>query len=139
MQELQEYVMKNAVRGDCVCGKCADAVKNPKQPQGHTADMIFFKVSAGPDANADRLRELIKANVRGSFCDVDLFDGEEHSYLEVGGWIGDQGAALMLMGLGSILGLWKLLTPYTVLGSKLPKEVAMQAAGAGYVSIKAGG
>jgi len=137
MQALQGYVMENAVRGDCTCGKCFDAPVNPQQPQGHTVDMIFFKVAAGPKANADKLKELVKANIQGDSCDVDLFDGKEHSYLEIGGWIGDQGLALMLMGMGTVLGLWDLLTPRTILGSLIPDDMVQQMAGAGYISIKA--
>lgn len=74
---------------------------------------------------------------RGAFNECDLFDGKEHSYLEVGGWIGDQGLALMLMGLGTVLGLWKLLTPRTILGAMADDDLAMRMAGIGYVSIMA--
>ncbi len=41
------------------------------------------------------------------------------------------------MGLGSLLGLWQLLTPYTVLGKDTAPELAMQMAGVGFVSIQA--
>lgn len=132
---MSEY----AERGACRCGKCADAPPNPdqQQPKGHTADMMFFEVSAKNGADPEKLRELVKGNHGGVFGSVDMFDGQEHSYLEVGGWIGDQGLALMLMGLGTVLGLWKLLTPKTLLGNTLPKELQMQMAGQGYVSIQA--
>ena len=33
------------------------------------------------------------------------------SYIEVGGEIGDQGAALQLFALGKVLGLWDIITP----------------------------
>jgi hypothetical protein len=95
--------------------------------------MCFFKVSAKNSPKASVLREMI-ANARdGAFCNLDPLDGEEHSYLQVGGWIGDQGMALMFMGLGEILGLWKVVQP-KLLG--LPDDLAMQLAGAGMVCIK---
>ena len=36
------------------------------------------------------------------------------SYIELGAWIGDQGLALALMGLGSALGIWGIITPQTL-------------------------
>ena len=85
----------------------------------------------------ERLRKLVQDNVKGAHCDVNIFDGEEHSYLELGGWIGDQGFALMLMGLGTLLGLWKLLTPRTMLPAGMPEDLIMEMAGSGMVAIKA--
>lgn len=138
MEQLREYVMVQAVRGACQCGKCADAPANPeqKQPVGHTADMIFFKVAAQPTAKADELKRLVQASQQGSFCNVDLFDGKEHNYLELGGWIGDQGLALMLMGLGTVLGLWRLLSPVTMLNFKSDDPMTMQMAGMGFLAVQ---
>lgn len=136
MSELIKYVMKHTERGACTCGRCADAPADPKQPTGHTADLIFFKVAAKDNPDAETLRKLVKEHV-GDYGPCDLFDGKDHSYLEVGGFVGDQGLAMMLMGLGSILGLWKLLTPRTVFGNLLPDATVQQMAGAGYVSVQA--
>lgn len=135
--KLIKYIEDNTIRGPCCCGKCIDGVKDPetKQPSGHTADMIFFKVSAKETADANRLKELIQKHISG-YTNVDLFDGKEHNYLEVGAWMGDQGLSLQLMGLGSILKLWTLMTPKTMLGD-LPDELVMQMAGSGMISIKA--
>ena len=135
---LREYIINNCVRGACTCGKCADAPLNPEnyQPSGHTADLVFFKVSAKPDANADTLRKLVMEH-KGEFCECNLFDGREHSYMEIGGWIGDQGLAMMLMGLGQLLGLWNLLTPRIVLGNDLSDDLVKELAGSGFVCIKA--
>jgi len=129
---LYEYVMEHAVRGACQCGKCADAPADPAnhQPSGHTADLMFFKVAA-KDASADEFKQLVQAEF------PHWLDGKEHSYLEAGGDIGDQGAALMAMGLGSVLGTWKLLTPRTVLGKFVDDAMAMQMAGMGMISIQA--
>lgn len=135
---LQEYLDRHTLRGACRCGKCCDSGPEPEknQPAGHTADMIFFKVSAVDDPSAEELRRLI-GETKGEFTQVNLLDGKEHSYIEIGAWIGDQGAALRLMGLGALLGLWKLLTPRTVLGVSLPDDLVMRMATQGFVGIQA--
>ena len=132
--KLAEYVMTHTERGACCCGRCVDAPDDPTahQPDGHTADMHFFKVSLRDGPDADTLRELI-ASHQG---ECDPLDGKEHSYMELGGWLGDQGLALQFMGMGSLLGLWNLLTPATIMPG-LPAELAGQMAGAGMVSIQA--
>ncbi len=135
---LYEYVTEFTERGACQCGRCLDAPPNPagKQPMGHTADLIFFKVKAKDGADRETLLELVKAHP-GDYGPVNLLDGKEHSYLEIGGFVGDQGVALMLMGLGAILGLWRLMTPRSILGAACTDELAQQMAGMGYVAIQA--
>jgi len=61
----------------------------------------------------------------------------EHSYFELGGWIGDQGLAMQYMALGKILGLWQVMHPGMILNVNDPaqKQLADQMAGAGMVSI----
>lgn len=54
------------------------------------------------------------------------------SYIEVGGEIGDQGAAFQLFALGKVLGLWDVITPATF---GMTGEEARRAAGAGYVMM----
>lgn len=128
MNELRQYIMKYAERGACTCGRCAesiavdsksgeisvkltDPVEAAKhQPTGHTADVGFFKVKAVDGASADELKRLVQENKKGDFGDVDVFDGVPHDFMELGGWIGDQGLALMLIGLGGVLGLWNVFT-----------------------------
>jgi hypothetical protein len=107
-------------------------VDNPQ-----AADVFFFKVlpKAGPDA--DTLRQLIKGHTSAFGEEVDVFDGNEHSYVELGGWLGDQGAALALIGLGTQLGLWRLLSPKTMLGEHLTDELEQQLAGQGLISLQA--
>jgi hypothetical protein len=73
---------------------------------------------------------------RGEFGPCDPLDGREHSYLELGGWIGDQGRALQYMALGSLLGVFDLLTPRSVIGPTIDEQLAMKLAGAGYVTVK---
>lgn len=139
MNNLVRYVEENAVRGACQCGRCIDAPDNPEkhQPDGHTADMIFYKVAAGPNAKKEELAALVRANAYGFWEEVDLFDGKEHNYLELGAWIGDQGLALMLMGLGTVLGLWQLMTPATMLGFKSDDPMAKQMAEMGFIAVQA--
>ncbi len=126
-----DYVIGHIERGACKCGECFDAVKNPenKQPKGHAADLVFFKVKKVNNPNAEEFRELVKKEF------PNWLDGKEHSYLQTGGDIGDQGLALMAMGLGELLGIWELLTPENMIPF-LDKQMKMQMAGAGYVSIK---
>lgn len=59
-----------------------------------------------------------------------LADGP--SYIEVGGEIGDQGAAFQLFALGKVLGLWDIITPAR-LGITGPEADRM--AGMGFVMI----
>ena len=116
MQELIDYIATYAERGACQCGKCIDAPANPElhQPVGHTADVGFFKVKARDGASAEELKRLIQANKQGEFGDADPLDGAPHSFIELGGWLGDQGLALMLMGLGAVLGLWRAFAAHGV-------------------------
>jgi hypothetical protein len=100
------------------------------------ADVIFFGVKKGPKASLDGLKTAM-AGHKGEFADIDPFDGKEHSYIEVGAWIGDQAAALTLIGLGATLGAWKLLTPRTVLGHDCPEDLAQKMAGMGMVALQA--
>lgn len=110
---LVEYVMANTTRGDCTCGKCIDSAANlglpEQQPSGHTINMTFFKVAAGPDAKKEALLELVQAEHPA------YLDGQEHNYTEIGADLGDQGIAIMLIGLGHLLGAWQALVPETVM------------------------
>lgn len=127
MNAVAQYVMTHAQRGDCTCGKCLDAVANPQQPNGHTADLVFFKVAAVNNADANTMRDLVQSEY------PHWLDGKEHSYLEMGANIGDQGLALTAMGLGSLLGIWKLTTPRIL---PISEDLQQQMAGAGYITIQ---
>ena len=126
---VAEYVQKNVSRGDCKCGTCIDGTDDPKQPFGHTADLVFFEVTKTEDADAETFKALVEAEY------PQWLDGGEHNYIQIGGEIGDQGLALMAMGLGHLLGLWGLITP-KMLGVK--EELVVQMAGMGMVAIVAG-
>jgi hypothetical protein len=122
-------------RGECNCGKCFDRGNKP-DPEGHTADVHFFKVAAANDPDPEVFKQLTREH-KGAFAECDPFDGNEHNYIELGGWLGDQGMALLYMGLGSVLGLFTLLTPKSVLGDAIDDAFANQLAGIGMVAIKA--
>jgi hypothetical protein len=132
ISDLANYVQEHAIRGTCTCGECVDRPEVDSQPTGHTADVVFFQV-ANKGADTEELRTLITAAKEGEFGNIDLFDGKEHSFIELGGWIGSQDVALTLMGLGTVLNLWKLLTPKTF---GLPQDVAMKMAQVGLVTIR---
>ena len=96
--------------------------------------MFFFKV-CNHNAKVEYLKPLIAAH-KGEYGDVDLFDGKEHNYMEIGAWIGDQSTALMLMGMGKLLGMWELLTP-NMLGFSPDDSFGMFLARSGMIAIQA--
>lgn len=133
MSNLVNYVREHTDRNACTCGKCI--VSGPDTPMtGHTVDMFFFDVCAKNDPNADELRKLI-AEHPGEFGPCNPLDGQEHSYIEVGGWIGDQGLGMQLMGLGVILKLWEVAHPVNMLKLDRHDPLAQQMAGMVMVSI----
>lgn len=125
---LADYVMQHATRGDCTCGRCIDARNKPQQPTGHTVDLVFFKVAA-TSGNKEHFRRLAQAQY------PHWFDGKEHSYLETGADMGDQGIALMTMAYGALLGVFKLLTPLNVLPDA-PREQQLDLASKGLITIQ---
>lgn len=130
---LADYVREHAIRGACRCGKCVDAPSDPDkhQPNGHTASVFYFDVSANGDPDPDTLRSLISSAREGYYADVDLFDGEEHGYIELGAWIGDQGLALTLIALGHLMGLWTVMHPGLL---PIPDDLKAHMAGSGMVA-----
>lgn len=127
-----DFVSKYVLRGACKCGKCFDAPSNPqeKQPGGHTVDLTFFKVALAEEADKQEFEKIVRSEF------PQYFDGKEHSYLEVGGDIGDQDAALMLIGAGHLFGIWQALSPSTMMPF-LDEQMKQQMAGMGMVSLKA--
>ena len=135
MEKPIYFIDEHSTRGACTCGLCVGAPEDPEdiQHEGHTVDMEFFKVSLKNNPNPEVLRQLIKDNPTGAFSEIDLFDGKDHNFMEIGGWIGDQGLAIVLMGMGNLLGLWEVFTP-TKLG--MPPLLAKELAGQGLLFIK---
>lgn len=115
--------------------------KNVKQasegadPVEGAVDLMVLKVMVKDDANKDEFVRLAKEH-KGCHNECDPFDGNEHSYIELGGWLGDQGFALCFMAIATKLGLAKLMTPETVMPF-LPQDLKRALAGQGYIVIKA--
>ena len=128
---LRDYVEKYALRGACTCGRCCDAVENPEkhQPTGETIDLTFFKVGKHCDANKEEFQRIAKKEF------PHWFDGKEHSYLQAGADIGDQGKCLMAFGLGHLLGAWKCYCPETMMPF-MDDDSKKLMAGNGMISIK---
>jgi hypothetical protein len=132
MSALADYVLAHTQRSECHC--CHEHV-DPLAAKDKV-DMFFFEVTARNDPDADTLKKLI-AEHRGEFGDMNPLEGE-HSYIEVGGYIGDQGIGMQFMALGKLLGLWEIGTPMNILGLDRDNPLAQQMAGMGYVSILPG-
>lgn len=95
-------------------------------------DLTFFKVGARPSAKPEEFLALVEANL------PEILDGAEHNFQEIGVKVGDQGAALMLMGLGGCLGLWDIMSPETVLpdAATLDPELKRRMAASGLVTMR---
>lgn len=131
---LGEYVEKFTERGECQCRKCVDKGGKTRLA-GHTADLMFFEVAMKEGATAEEFTRLTKEH-EGKYGPCDPFDGKEHGYLELGGWIGDQALALRFMGLGHLLRVFDLLTPRTMLSKEFADEMGMEMAGKGMVTVQ---
>lgn len=131
---LPDFVIASTERGECNCGKCADRGDKP-DPVGHSVDNGFFVVAKRGEPSADTFVALTKAH-HGEFNTVNPLDGAEHNYLELGGWLGDQGLALQYMALGSLLGVFTLMTPKTMLPG-IDDEISRQMARMGMVAVQA--
>ncbi len=127
---LSDYVLAHTERGPCTCGKCFDAPENPeeRQPTGHTVNLTFFQV-ASKGGDKDEFLVLVREE------HPDWLDGKEHNYLQVGSDMGDQGLALMTIGFGHLLGVWKALSPDTVMPF-LPEDLKQKMASQGMVSLR---
>lgn len=101
MNNLIDYIIGHTVSNQKYYGEKKDE---------SMANVEFFNVSLKNNPDKDVLIKHISEH-KGVFCDIDILDGKEHNYIDIRGWIGDQGLALRLMGLGKLLDLWYLLTP----------------------------
>jgi hypothetical protein len=104
-------------------------------PPASCADMCFFKVVLRGGPSAATLARLVREHRPAEVGAVNIFDHCEHGYLELRAWLGSEELALRLMGMGSLLGLWQLLTPKTVLGNYAGPELVDELVGVGMVTI----
>lgn len=98
-----------------------------------TIDMHFVAVGFTADAlgRRDEFLELIRESEQGEFASISLDRIKQGpSYIEYGGWLGDQTLALQFLALGELYDLWKVITPerFSVTG-----DDADRMAGAGFV------
>jgi hypothetical protein len=96
-------------------------------------DMIYFKVAMRNDPERDEFIKLIKIH-KGIHYECNLLNGKEYNYIDLGGWLGSQGIALQFMALGTLLGVFDLITPYAL--GNLPDNLIKQMAGNGFIIIK---
>lgn len=124
MRELIEYVVAHTERGECQCGKCVDK-KPDREPTGHSVSVVLFWVSARNEPKAAELLALLRRH----YPDVARLQ-KGLSYIEIGGVLGGQDAAMRLLGLGELVGLWSVITPATI---GFGEEQAMELAESGLV------
>lgn len=97
-------------------------------------DMHFFKVLISETFDAQQWRDTFTRFVKEGHGEFGPVTAERvsagPSYIEWGGWIGDQGLAMRVMACGHRARLWDVSTPRT-LGVEGPE--ADQLAGGGYV------
>ena len=74
-------------------------------------DVHFMRIGVDLTPANERKAELIE--ILKAYPDPERLAGGP-SYIELGGVIGDQGAALTLIALGAALDLWEVLTPATL-------------------------
>lgn len=151
MVELAEYIVEYCIKGswECTCGKCIDIdsddnVQNSGRKYGtKTADVQLFKVTFRNLCDISKIeKDIIKENFiqlikchEGVNKDIDILDGREHGFIEIGKWIGDRNMALMLMGMGELLDMWEVITPNRV-ASEFSEETRKMLVDAGCILIK---
>lgn len=99
------------------------------QPWLELVDLVFIKVGVQKDVAARYRDELIE--ILKTYPEPERLAGGP-SYIEMGGVLGDQGAAFQLFALGKVLGLWEIVTP-GAFGFK--DEAALEMAGKGFIMI----
>ncbi|MDU8350377.1 hypothetical protein RYA05_00545 [Pseudomonas syringae pv. actinidiae] len=101
-------------------------------------DVVFFKVKAKVGANPQELKDILTSECKVFTNNaLNLFDGAEHGYIDLGDWLGSQALALTVMGLGDQLGLWKVVTPQSKAGISNQSDEGQYLAREGYVLIQA--
>lgn len=101
-------------------------------PEGISLDLCKVVINGMPEQST--FLALIGENKSGFMESVDALDGKEHSFIELGAWLGSQGLAMAFMAIGVHLKVFSLLSPSTLFPG-LPDDVAHAMAGSGLVSI----
>lgn len=122
-RNLRELLDVIAVRGECTCGQC----KNGE----HTADLVFMKVSIDKWSSNAQFRKLVSVEY------PKLLNSKVKSLREVTEIVGDQEFALIMMGVGKLLGIWELKTPDDLVtkSQRLDQKQRVQLAQSGHLTI----
>lgn len=100
IQALAEIVRENLVQ-----------LPNDSE-EGFDVGFLRFKATEDSTLTAEEFADAIRAaevGYYGNETPESLVKGP--SYVQLGGWIGDQGLAMAFMALGAHLGLWEIITP----------------------------
>lgn len=102
-------------------------------------DVYAFKVAFKPKEQIDKaeFERLIKEHEPEFGVKLNPYDGEEHGYIELGAWIGDQRDALVFIALSDHLGLAKALHPGNIMPF-LEKDLQNMLAGQGKICLMSG-
>ncbi len=127
IDELAEYVEKHTT-----------PVSRSVDNDNSAVDVGFFKVLIDEKADTETFRSLIKSSLKGEFdVVIDPLDGDEHRYIELGAWIGDQELAMRFMALTSHFKMAQLLTPKVMMGQNIDPALESKLLNAGYCTIRA--
>lgn len=112
---------------DCLWGESFSVDEEP--PAGcEVVDTVFFKVGFDKAKAESHAEELSRIVMESEHAEMWLAGP---SYIHVGGWVGDQRDALILIALGQVAGLWQCTTPRD--GGLTDDEQVRELAGAGFV------
>jgi hypothetical protein len=129
VKQMKDGVGDEGLKGGGVLEVYAMPHESEAKPDIEKVDMEFIVIGVKREAAEKRKAELIE--ILNEYPNPERLAGGP-SYIEVGGEIGDQGAAFQLFALGKALKLWDVITP-AKLGFKGAE--ARQMAGMGYVMI----
>jgi hypothetical protein len=99
------------------------------RPDMTSVDMVFIDIAVD-ETKAKKHRDEI-VSILNEYPDMERLKGGP-SYIELGATVGDQGLALQLMAVGSVLGLWDIISGKTM---GMTDEQARDAAGVGFLLI----
>lgn len=127
VRDLGELIVANAIRVE--------------RGTNDSIDVGFFaiKLAEDSDLTALKLKNAIVRAEAGEFQPMTLEDlsiPEGVSYTTLGVWLGDQGLALALIGLGRLMDLWEVILPTDV--GIHDGLLAQQMMGMGFVQLRVG-
>lgn len=136
VQELAQLIRRVTVQANSGDGRTLEGF----------IDLGFFQVTiedaeGKPQLTAEEFLPVLRAAFEqktGEFADMDL-EGflQGPSYITLGAWLGDQGVAIALIGVGALLELWDVASPET-LGITGPEADSMRGMGFLFPSVTAG-